>query len=250
MSFNTLNFEQAVRILQSGERYRPFTQLDAAEWLIENGENQKALVFLRKALGGESDFLRYESIRALGEAKDIFSVEALCTIVANTGSHWTTRCEAARSLGKIGSLQATNPLLVVLTERQEAEKWFNSEKLGLSEYSLKYLQDIKRDEDHVRGDVALALGAIKDPFAITTLIKIALDKTENDGTGSKAAEALGEFKNQKSRKVLEQIVLDKEFCKHTRWSAAEALGKQRFEESVPALLHVLYDLDEPDIGYF
>ncbi len=141
----------------------PLVREAAAEGLGEF-RDVSILYSLTSALAKEPDWsVRADLLYALGEIGDARALEPLCQALED--SIRPVRFAAAAALGKIGDKNAVIPLINTLDKHQVSDV-----QRPLMELVLESPQD-------VRVGIAQALGDLKDPRSVDTLIELTLSRS-------------------------------------------------------------------------
>lgn len=195
------------------EQAGPEARAGAVE-LLGDLDHAPALAVLRRALTDEYGPVRVRATEALGRLRDRESVPTLCaSLPYQPGDHYGSevRQAAVEALGKIGDARATHALSALLSGPE-------------------------RDTDAgCRQAVALALGRIKDPAAVSVLGEALQDVSLL--VGEAAAEALGEVGALEAVPLLAAALADPDG--RVAWRAAASLGRLRHPSALPALTAML-----------
>ena len=106
----------------------PLVRAASAEALGKIGD-PSAIPALIKALGDERYMVRWDAVKALGEMKAGLAIPNL-DHVAKTDRQSDVRLAAVTSMGKIGGKEAIEPLIDVLSDKDENIAYFASQNLA------------------------------------------------------------------------------------------------------------------------
>ena len=198
--------------------------------------------------GDSSDGSRPHAARMLGILGSIEAIEPLIHVLTSDNSKYV-REEAALALMELNSKQAIKPLITALGDCSRLVRlraiWTLS-NLGDAqaiEPLIRNLQD--EDDEHVKDNIAIALGNLRDPRAVAPIIKT----YKNFGFSRYAFrhfEALGKIGTVEAKKFLIEILKDSTTKKEDRIYALEALIKTNHPNIKESLLEIiqLEDVDQ------
>jgi len=155
--------------------------------------------------------VRRQAVQALGEIKDPRAVKPLIGLLNDRDA--LIRRHAIEALGKIKDVRAVSPLATRLSD--------------------------KREESHVRTAAAEALGTLRDPAALESLI--AALKVSDWALRSRAAEALGKIGDVRALDPLVDALRDQDPV--VRGYAVEALGELKDPRATVPVRAALGDRD-------
>jgi hypothetical protein len=166
---------------------------------------------LISALEDESEDVRSDAAKALGDIGDISAVEPLSQVLLED-EEYSVRGAAAQALGEIGDPSAIDSLNQSLLGDENSSVRSAVTKalaaIGDTGAVETLCEALITDEDEfVRSEIAIALGVIGDEGAVETLIQ-ALSTDEYWYVRSSAAKSLGEIGDARAVETLTQALSD------------------------------------------
>ncbi len=191
--------------------------------------------------------LRIKAARSLGSAKQRRAVPSLVRLLKDETPQ--VRLAAIEALGAIGHPASAEPLAAALSTASKNAPSETAERESLAKAlacvgsaAVKPLMQALSSEDkEARRWAAVALGAIKDPLTVDSLIPKLEDSRSE--VRKAAAIALGGIGDSRALKPLIKALANRDL--ETRRAAAEALGSIRSEEGTDALMKAVADPNEP-----
>ncbi|MDD2715643.1 MAG: HEAT repeat domain-containing protein [Candidatus Wallbacteria bacterium] len=183
----------------------------------------------------------YLLIKALGKIGSVQAVEHLLLVLNNENDDLVY--VAAESLGKIGDERAVDGLIPLLKEKSGDLRFVAAKALGKikSRKAIPALNKLADDPvDEVRSAVCEALGLLRAEESLDVLVSQLSD--QNDDVKLKAVWALGEIRR---REIVNSIsILLKDLNERIRKEAAVALGKIGDPFSCESLIEALADVQD------
>ncbi|MFH0783849.1 MAG: HEAT repeat domain-containing protein [Pseudomonadota bacterium] len=237
---------RAVETLIKVLSYDASIRIAAAEALSQLGQPQ----WSQWIKGDDNDFAR------LGASREPCAVEPLISVL-NYSKDRDLRSVAARALGKLGNVQAIEPLIKALGDEYHIVRYAAIEALDvLADVStveplISALNDRRNAAAH--GAVVKLLGQLNDPRAVEPLIKALGDEYHNEkplyeeyhDMRAAAATALGKLGDVRAVEPLMKALDDNH--RSVRAAAATALGKLGDVCAVEPLIRALDD-NESSVG--
>ena len=191
-----------------------------------------------------SEKVRYNAARVLGEMGDANAVEPLIDILKND-RNGSVRLYAARALGELGEVSATMPLIESLREDRNVDVRVRAARalgrLGGKEVVIPLVEALNDENPQVCITATDALIEIVD-VATDSLIESL--KSEKVNVRCDATRALGEIGNVKA--VDHVIRMLKDEWVNVRIYAVTSLGKLNDTKAVPSLIEVMRNEKEND----
>jgi len=192
-----------------------------------------------------SEKVRYNAARVLGEMGDFAAVEPLIDVLKND-KNGSVRLYAARALGELGDTTATIPLIESLREDRNVDVRVRAARalgrLGggiVVEPLVEALNDENPQVCITATDALIEIGDV----ATDALIGILFHEKVN--VRCDATRALGEIGN---KKCVEHIIkMLKDEWVNVRIYAVTSLGKLEDTSAVPALIEVMQNTKENDL---
>lgn len=210
--------------------------------------SKKAKTFdqlLKELTGGNSEKVRYNAARVLGEMGDLRAVEPLIDVLQHD-KNGSVRLYAARALGELGDILATEPLITSLREDRNVDVRVRAARalgrLGGEEVVLPLVEALSDTNSQVCMTAADALIEI-GPIAVGPLIKSL--KNDRVNVRCDATRALGELNDTKAVKPLIGMLTDE--WVNVRIYAVQSLGKLADMRATDALIKVMQDKEENDL---
>jgi HEAT repeat protein len=190
---------------------------------------------------------RSKAARILGLIENVKATEPL--IAALKDESVVIRSEAAKSLGLITDRRAVEPLIEMLADEDE---WVTAranaaEALGKikDERAVRPLIDALASEIAViRGNAVVALGPIKDKRATMPLVRILEDEREDDTIRTDAVLSLKDIADARAEVVDALMVALGSDLATIRQNAAAALGELAVKDAVEPLMGIVSDMNE------
>lgn len=210
--------------------------------------SKKAKTFtqlLKELTGGNSEKVRYNAARVLGEMGDMRAVEPLIEVLKHD-KNGSVRLYAARALGELGDPLATEPLIESLREDRNVDVRVRAARalgrLGGEEVVLPLVEALSDTNSQVCMTAADALVEI-GPIAVGPLIRSL--KNERVNVRCDATRALGELNDTNAVEPLIDMLTDD--WVNVRIYAVQSLGKLGDMRATPALIKVMQDKEENDL---
>lgn len=204
---------------------------------------------LCKALYNKDELIYSDACDALKELNDLKSVDPLIKCLLDKKLNIYIRYNVADILGNLKSDRAVDPLISCLDSDKEGYHYAKAlGTIGSKKAVLPLIKKMENPNLILRSDYTEALGNLKDPEALSILIKELLNDTY-DYEGEKfsdihniinrieAAKALGKINSKISIPSLLFVLNDD--CVELRIAAVESLRKIGSEEIIPNLLDAL-----------
>lgn len=251
ISLKRLGDERTVEALIESLKYESwqdeFTVLiavreNSAEALGIIGDKIAVPALIEALLVDSDEEVRWKAAAALGRLKDDRGVDALITALNDVS--WAVRRNATIALGDIGNEKGYEPLLNSLTDPDWHVRKYAAIALGKigDERAIKPLVNTLKDTDgDVRRKSIIALGKIGKP-AVGELLK----SFDNDDwhLRSQIAVVLGKIKDERAVEPLIDSLYNSRYKnqnKYVRGRIIEALGNIGDERAVDALINALDD---------
>jgi HEAT repeat protein len=277
LALGRLKSPEAVEPLMELVLKNPLSSVRSAAILafIEIGSNKPTQLLINMLLSSEYPSIAVEAGKALEKIGDSRVVQPLSLFIHDKTQDLSLREEAVEVLGKmktqdaVGNLvaaldsdlkekvsgilvkvgkPAVMPLLAELNNNDESTMWEIVTILGeigdteATEPLLALLVDESKDEYDRAEYVTTALGKIRDPKTVDSLIKLASEHIETPlPIGS--VRTLGDIGDKRAAEPLIAILEDEDTadCAHLRMEACQALGKIRDIRAVESLIRILRD---------
>ncbi len=192
-----------------------------------------------------SEKVRYNAARVLGELGDSRAVEPLINVLKND-KNGSVRLYAARALGELGDISATPHLIESLREDRNVDVRVRAARalgrLGGEEVVEPLVEALSDENSQVcitATDALIEIG----PIAVNALIESTQHKKVN--VRCDATRALGELGDTKAVKPVIKMLKDE--WVNVRIYAVTSLGKLGDTEAVPALIEVLKNEEENEL---
>lgn len=192
-----------------------------------------------------SEKVRYNAARVLGEMGDLRAVDQLIDVLKND-KNGSVRLYAARALGELGDTTATWPLIESLREDRNVDVRVRAAralgKLGgvdVVEPLVEALSDENPQVCITATDALIEIGEVATDALISIL------HNEKVNVRCDATRALGELGNTKAVEPI--ITMLKDEWVNVRIYAVTSLGKLEDTAAVPALVDVLRDSKENEL---
>ena len=187
-----------------------------------------------------SEKVRYNAARVLGEMGDANAVEPLIDVLKND-RNGSVRLYAARALGELGEVSATIPLIESLREDRNVDVRVRAARalgrLGGKEV-VEPLVEALNDENPAT-DALIEIGDVATDSLIESL------DSEKVNVRCDATRALGEIGNAKAVDYIINMLKDE--WVNVRIYAVTSLGKLNDTKAVPALIEVMKNEKENDL---
>ena len=209
-------------------------------------QSKKSFVELLEDLQtSNSEKVRYNAARVLGEMGDVNAVEPLINVLKND-KNGSVRLYAARALGELGDCQATLPLIESLREDRNVDVRVRAARalgrLGGEEVVEPLVTALNDENPQVCITATDALIEIGDS-ATDALIESLHNEKIN--VRCDITRALGEIGNKKAVPYIIEMLKDE--WVNVRIYAVTSLGKLSDKSSVPALIEVMQNKSENDL---
>ena len=186
-----------------------------------------------------SEKVRYNAARVLGEMGDAGAVEPLIDVLKND-RNGSVRLYAARALGELGEVSATTPLIESLREDRNVDVRVRAARalgrLGGREVVEPLVEALNDENPQV---CITEIGDVATDALIESLY------SEKVNVRCDATRALGEIGNAK---VVDHIIkMLKDEWVNVRIYAVTSLGKLNDKKAVPALIEVMKNKSENDL---
>lgn len=192
-----------------------------------------------------SEKVRYNAARILGEIGDSNAVEPLIDVLKND-RNGSVRLYAARALGELGEVSATMPLIESLREDRNVDVRVRAARalgrLGGKEVVEPLVEALNDENPQVCMTATDALIEIGDVATDSLLLSLDSPKVN---VRCDATRALGEIGNPKS--VDKIITMLKDEWVNVRIYAVTSLGKLNSTKAVPALIEVMQNEQENEL---
>lgn len=192
-----------------------------------------------------SEKIRYNAARVLGEMGDMAAVEPLIDVLEND-KNGSVRLYAARALGELGDLEATDPLIKSLREDRNVDVRVRAAralgKLGGEDVVMPLVEALSDDNSQVCMTAADALVEI-GPIAVRPLVKSL--KNERVNVRCDSTRALGELGDAQAVPYLVEMLQDD--WVNVRIYAVQSLGKLGDCRATDALIGVMQNTEENDL---
>ena len=215
---------------------------------VNNRKKQNEKTFdelLHDLLNSNSEKVRYNAARVLGELGDSRAVEPLIDVLKND-KNGSVRLYAARALGELGDAGATIPLIESLREDRNVDVRVRAARalgrLGGEEVVEPLVEALSDENSQVcitATDALIEIG----PIAVIELIKSL--KHEKVNVRCDATRALGELADTNAVEPIIEMLTDE--WVNVRIYAVTSLGKLGDSRSVPALIDVLKNTKENEL---
>ncbi len=245
-SRSALGSEQESQSQQEKEINQLIRSLEHRGWensvdaLVEIGE--PAVKSLIKALKGESKWIAARTCYALAKIQSREAVDALIEVLKNRESHHRVRDYACLALGDVTSEEVITLMKeLVLHDSSTRVRMFAAQslgKIGSVKATDALLGALKDESGWVRGRAAEALGQMNSKRAIEPLVQLLKD--ESRYARVHAREALMEI-GESAAEPLAKALKDKN--SNVRWQAALALGEIKSEKAIRGLIEAIKDED-------
>lgn len=210
--------------------------------------SKKAKTFdqlLKELTGGNSEKVRYNAARVLGEMGDMRAVEPLIEVL-KFDRNGSVRLYAARALGELGDPLATEPLIESLREDRNVDVRVRAARalgrLGGEEVVLPLVEALSDANSQVCMTAADALVEI-GPIAVGPLIRSL--KNERVNVRCDATRALGELNDVNAVEPLIEMLTDD--WVNVRIYAVQSLGKLGDMRATESLIAVMQNKEENDL---
>jgi len=200
-------------------------------------EDTRATGTLLAILADDEPSLRASAATALGKVRDKRAIEPLTEALQD--SDQIVRRKAISALGQIWEW----PPLIRLGDESQAVRGRAAPVLGRlgDMQAVQPLIATLRDENGaVCASAATALGQLESREAVEPLIGVLLTRKES-AARMRAAEALGKLGDQRAIKPLMATLKEQE--RNVRWSVIKALGLLRAEQAIQPLIAMSGDRD-------
>ena len=189
---------------------------------------------------------RSKAARILGLIENVKATEPL--IEALKDESVVLRSEAAKALGPIGDRRAVEPLIKILEDENE---WITAranavEALGKikDESSVEPLiKALGSRVEAIQSKAVAALSLLKDKRATEPLLQIVENEAEGDGIRSSVISALSSIADPRSVDTLMMLLKTGPIA--IRQNAAASLGDHEADVAVEELMSILRDMNEP-----
>jgi len=273
----TRDVDGLVRLLKDQDY---LNRKEAVRALMKVGDERAvdALIDALKYKSWHSDYIILSDVRgysaeALGKIRDERAIEYLIESIQEDTNE-EVRLKATWALGEIGSLEATDALIMALGDENGSVRKTAAQALGMigDLRAVPYLIEAIEDGDwQVRKFAAVALGKMNDERTIPILLEAMDDedadvrwkamlalakfgesavkplikafKTENWSVRARIAEVIGKIGGEKALNALIGLLIGhtRDKNRHVRAKAAEALGRIGDERALEALRHAQKD---------
>ncbi len=184
---------------------------------VERGRNGR---LAKKPLARKAEKIRCSAVDALGQLQDARAVEPLINVLQDSDCPNAIRCSAALALAQIGDQRAVEPLFEAM-DGDFLNSLGVSAALALSGMGDKrpverYIAALRKRE-HDQGRVAVVLGELGDPQALSALAAM-LDR-DDWLAGRSAIQAIGQIGGDRAVRILAARLIDEKLGK----TAAETL---------------------------
>jgi len=200
---------------------------------------------LHDLMTSNSEKVRYNAARVLGEMGDANAVAPLIDVLKND-RNGSVRLYAARALGELGEVSASKPLIESLREDRNVDVRVRAARalgrLGGKEVVIPLVEALNDENPQVCITATDALIEIGD-IAADSLIK-SLDSAKVN-VRCDATRALGEIGSKKA--VSHIIKMLKDEWVNVRIYAVTSLGKLNDTKAVPALIEVMKNEKENEL---
>jgi HEAT repeat protein len=206
---------------------------EAAETLARIGRTSDELLALLKHADWRQ---RADAARALGGVKDLRATEKLAALLAQTEERPEVRGNAALALGLMKAEQGLAPLLAAVKDREAMVRAAAASALGRFPLPLvvpPLTAALRDDERKVRLKAAGSLGQSASALAVPPLIR-ALGEDRDKQVREVAAAALGSLKDRRAAGALINALTDDYV--NVQINAARALGAMRESAALAPLL--------------
>ncbi|MDH4378330.1 MAG: HEAT repeat domain-containing protein [Vampirovibrionales bacterium] len=224
---------------------------------------------------GNSEKVRYNAARVLGEMGNMEAVEPLIDVL-KFDANGSVRLYAARALGELGDIRATEPLIESLREDRNVDVRVRAARalgrLGGEEVVMPLVEalsdtnsqvcmtaadalveigpiavrplitSLKHERVNVRCDATRALGELGDATAVQPLVDMLTDDWVN--VRIYAVQSLGKLADASATEALIEVMLNKEENDLVRAGSAAALGVFKDARALLPLRQLIMDADE------
>jgi HEAT repeat protein len=208
---------------------------------------------LLSVLKDKNEDVRIGVVKILGSTSDPAALGVLITSLGDDS--YRVNLAAAEILKKMPDARVTEALVKSLKSpsidvRTWAAKILSERKDCCPVEPLLAAFDDRRNRtpyevNPIRSELALALGATKNPLALRRLVLAAARKSESPDVRSSVAEALGKFQDPAAADALIAIIESTREDASVRSSALRSVGLTGDPRAVPVLIRKLMD---PDYG--
>lgn len=183
--------------------------------------DERAVAFLIDTLDDESLNVRENAAKALGKLGKRSATDALISALSSN-TDVSLLCSVIEALGQIGDTTAVEPLIVLLTHKEQKIREYTAAALGKLRDSRAVgplITTLSDEYERVRWYAADSLGKIADPVCTDSLVKLLSDTSAR--VRESAVTALGQIGNQLAVESLIKALQD--IDKRVAEQAAESL---------------------------